>query len=341
VVGGTRHPTDGGINVLIVYGASLAPIVSSTTPAQQSFSTTSSELSRLSTFLKGLVSDPQSDTYLVFVTHPSTNATISTSDVATLNTALGYIGGGWAGSWQYGANGCWSGQAWDCYNSSGAVTTGWVRQTQDPIGSFSVAGVPGMSAGQAWRNTAIQSGTAEGAITGYLTRDTSADPVNPEDYTIVAGHDQYVQVDTCATGGPSACVIQVGDQTFAPDTGPNGMNLAVLDRTTQTVITHQTVTSIDQLVVALQKSTVATRQKVGRTVVMSYNDDDQRIVLLQSVGSGKLTPSTSNIMPFIDRYGGTPEVFLDAFTKGHPYALVGVADHLPWHGTAVESSPMI
>jgi hypothetical protein len=338
-IGGTRYPNSGGINVLIVNRASLAPITSM--PAQQSFGTTSSELSRLSTFLKNLESDPQSDTYLVFLTHPSASPTISSSDLATLNTALGYIGGGWAGYWQYGNNVCWSGQTFQCYDSSGKVSQGWVRQSQDPIGSFSVAGVPGMAAGQAWRNTAIQSRSAEGAITGYLTRGTSADPVNPEDYTIVAGRDQYVQVDTCASGGPSACVIKVGNQSFAPDAGANGMNLVVLDRTTQTLIMHKTVTSIDQLVVALQNSNVATQKKVGRTVVMSYNDDDQRIVLLQSVGNGKLAHSNSNIMPFIDRYGGTPEVFLDAFTNGTPYALVGVADHLPWHGTATESSPMI
>jgi hypothetical protein len=57
-----------------------------------------------------------------------------------------------------------------CYDASGKVSQGWVRQSQDPIGSFSVAAVPGMSAGQAWRNTAIQSRTTEVAITGYLTR---------------------------------------------------------------------------------------------------------------------------------------------------------------------------
>ncbi len=335
-IGGTRYPNSGGINVLVVGRTSLAPVM-----AQQSFGTTSSELSRLSTFLKNLASDPDGHTYLVFLTHPSASATISTSDVATLNTALGYIGGGWAGYWLYSNDGCWAGQTWHCYDSSGKVSQGWVRQTQNPIGSFSVAGVPGMSAGQAWRDTAVQNGTTEGAITGYLTRVTAADPDNPEDFTIVAGRDQYVQVDTCASGGPSACVIKVGNQSFAPDPGANGMSLVVLDRTTQTVITHQTVGSIDQLVVALQNSNVATRKKAGRTVVMSYNDDDQRIVLLQSVGNGKLAPSNSNIMPFIDRYGGTPEVFLDAFTNGTPYALVGVADHLPWHGTAVESSPKI
>ena len=78
-----------------------------------------------------------------------------------------------------------------------------------------------------------------------------------------------MQVDTCPAGGPSACVSKVGNQSFAPDPGANGMNLVVLDRATQTLITHQTVGSIDQLVVALQNSNVATRKKVGRTVVRS------------------------------------------------------------------------
>ncbi len=337
VVGDQRYAPSGDIKVVVLQRLTLEPDTQVT--YQQGFGTSSSELTRLSTFLKTL---PSTD--LVFVTHPSTSPVINPSDLNTLNTALSYLGGGWPGYWQFTNNACWSGEVHNCYNNNlpPTVSGGWVRLSgAAPIGSFSFAGVPGMTVGQAWRSTAVQSRSSEGRITGYLTQATSADPLSPFDYTIVAGRDQYVQVDTCASGGPTACVIKVGGQSFAPAAGANGMNLVILDRTTLTPISHQTVTSIDQLVVAFQQNNVATSTHVGRTVVYSYSDDDQDIVLLQSVGTGKLAPSSSNILPFIDHYGGTPELFLDAFTNGTPYALVGVANNLPWHGTAAESSAKI
>ena len=327
VVDGNRYAPGGDLQVVVLDRLTLEYLDA------KGFTVDSAGLSSLGTYLKGL---PNTD--LVFVTHASTAPVISASNLTALNTALGYIGGGWPGYWLYGNNQCWSGEAYRCVND----TKGWQRQSNPAaIGSFSIAGVPGMGAGQAWRSTAVQSRATEGRISGYLTRGTAADQQDPDNYVIVAGADQYVQVDTCASGAPSACAIQVGDQTYPPTAGANGMNLVVLDRTTRTLITHQTVTSIDQLVVALQGSNVTTSIHLGNTIVASYSDDDQRIVLLQSVGTGKLGPSNSNIMPFIDHYGGTPEAFLTAFTNGTPYGMVGVGNKLPWHGTATESSPTI
>ena len=337
VVGNQRFAPSGDIKVVVLQRLTLAP--DGQTTYQQGFGTSGSELTRLGTFLKTL---PTTD--LVFVTHPSISPVINSSDLNTLNTALSAIGGGWPGYWQFTNNNCWAGNVSGCYDNDipPTVSKGWVRLSgAAAIGSFSFAGVPGMTVGQAWRSTAVQSHNTEGRITGYLTQSTSADPQSPFDYTIVAGRDQYVQVDTCASGGPTACVIKVGDSTFPPAPGVNGMNLVVLDRTTLSPIRQQTVSSIDQLVVAFQQSNVATSTHVGRTVVPSYNDDDQRIVLLQSVGNGKLAPSTSNIMPFIDNFGGTPDIFRDAFTNGTPYALAGAATNLPWHGTGVESSSTV
>ena len=52
----------------------------------------------------------------------------------------------------------------------------------------------------------------------------------------------------------------------------------------------------------------------------------------------------------IDQLGGTPETFALAIgapasgttaTGAYPYALIGVASNLPWHGKGVESSPLI
>src|SRR6185312_6027832 len=52
----------------------------------------------------------------------------------------------------------------------------------------------------------------------------------------------------------------------------------------------------------------------------------------------------------IDQLGGTPETFALAIgapasgttaVGAYPYALIGVASNLPWHGKGVESSPLI
>ena len=197
-----------------------------------------------------------------------------------------------------------------------------------------------MSAGQAWRASAVQNRTREGSITGYLTRGVPAQTGGANSYVIVAGADQYAQVDTCASGGPSQCVIRVGSQTFAPDPGVNGFNVVTLDRTTLAPINHATVTSVGQMesVVAYVPSGYL---QAGRQLVPN-SLDDQKVVLIQSVGNGSLSStSTDTMYPYIDWFGGSPELFEAAIASSVPYAMVGVADDPPWHGTAIESSPAV
>jgi hypothetical protein len=338
-IGGTRYPVSpcprcvpapvyNGLQVHVFDRATLEPL------DEQGFDTSSSAISALGTYLKGL---PNAD--LVFVTHPSATPSIAASDRAALNTALGYIGGSYPGFWQLDQT-CWAGQT-DVCNSNTSVKTGWVDRTTAAVGSFSVAGVPGMSAGQAWRASAVQSRTREGNISGYLTRGVPAQTGGVNSYVIVAGADQFAQVDTCASGGPSQCVIQVGDQTFAPDPGVvNGFNVVTLDRTTLAPINHATVTSVGQMesVVAYEPSG---HLQAGRQLTPN-SLDDQKVLIVQSIGNGSLTSAgTDTMYPYIDWFGGTPELFKAAIPGGVPYAMVGVADDPPWHGTARESSPAV
>lgn len=320
------EPVSAGLQVNVFDRASLEIL------AQDGFDTTSAGISALGSFLETL-----DETMLVFVTHPATQSAIEYSDLAALNTALGYIGGSFPGYWQLDQT-CWAGQT-DVCDSNSATKTGWVNRATAAIGSFSIAGVPGMSPGQAWRATAAQSRSGEGRITGYLTKGVPAQTGGISSYVIVAGDDQFEQVDTCDSGGPSQCVIRVGDQTFPPAPGVNGFNVVTLDRTTLAPINHVTATSVTQMEDAVSYVPSGYLQ-VGRQLVPN-SVDDQKVVVIQSVGNGILPSSTDTMYPYIDWFGGTPELFKAASTGGIPYAMVGVADDPPWHGTATESSSMV
>ena len=66
-------------------------------------------------------------------------------------------------------------------------------------------------------------------------------------------------------------------------------------------------------------------------------------MILQSVGNGELSGSPSNFFyEYLDQLGGTPESLQGSVAGAHPYALVGVANNLPWFGTsALESSSVM
>ncbi len=323
-IASTPYAVDGALKVNVLDRATLEWI------SGQGFDATSAGIASMGSYLKALP-----DTDLVFVSHPSASPAVNFSDLAALNNALGYIGGSYPSLWWLNLPGCWAGATNNCYQNS----TGWYRPSgQSAIGSFSVAGVPGMSVGQAWRATAVQSRSTEGRITGYLSHGVPAQTGGVQSYVIDAGADQYVQVDTCASGGPTQCVIRVGSQTFAPTPGANGFNVVTLDRTTLTPIAHVTATSAGQLLSTL--APVLTLG-VGRQLPPPQFIDDQRIVIVQSVGTGILPPSTSDPYPALDQFGATPELFKAASSTGSPYGMVGVANHLPWHGTATESSPLV
>jgi len=193
-----------------------------------------------------------------------------------------------------------------------------------------------------------------------------------------AGGQQYVLVDSCVSTATSPCAIGVGynaqtqtwQQTFAPDPSVvNGLNVVVLDRVTLTMLQHKTVQSAYDLVSTISTSSLAkfsshaqslTGNAPASSPVGPYLTD-RIVVIMQSVGTGVLSAlhSTQNCppatgcpgtgkfvyadpLPLIDQLGGTPETFGAAvLDKGKPYALVGVASNLPWHGRGIESSPLI
>ena len=274
---------------------------------------------------------------------------------------------------------CWSSMVTNCFNSVSNHSpqwavwpTGWSGSLTGWNGSFSVIGVPGMAIGSAWYDDAKQRGTAgNGALTGYLTRGAAVGGgVNSSAYVFVYGTDQYATVDTCAT---SSCVIQVNGQALQQSNGQscpqptgNGQYVAVLDRVTLQALVCQTVTNTAQLYASMLQSYAVSQWASGHFFVGPYflqsPLSDRIIVILQSVGTGQLTgqltfePAANGdtgtaLLQAIDQVGGTPETFGPAIgcggsgaacgQPGQPYALVGVASNLPWHGKGVESSPII
>ena len=147
------------------------------------------------------------DTDLAIVTHPGSTQPLPADSLSYLDTGLKVIGGSLPAKWALSAGDCWSGGTQNCvsHTSNGNVTATWQQGAFDG-GSFTVVGIPGLDAGQAWRETATQAGGPDGTIRGYLTR---ADKSNAADYTVVnGGPNQYAAVDTCPT--PQDCDVQIG-----------------------------------------------------------------------------------------------------------------------------------
>jgi len=292
--------------------------------AAYEFGNSSSEISRLDSTLSGL---PATD--LVIVTHPSGTPALSSSVLPQLNTTLQRIGGNLASQSIF-PNGCWSGGTNYCEESSAH----WTFQKYDG-GSFSVIGVPGMPAGQAWRETATQNGTSNGTLTGYLTMGVTTSTGAADDYTVVPGPNPYETVNTCTDDG---CGIQVGSHTYPAD-GSSGFHVLVLNRTTLAPIRNETVTTAADLETALSTSIPPD----GQIIVPAKGVDDQNLVIIQSLDNAKLSGNPSPIvLADIDQLGGTPETFLSGVTGAHRYALVGAATDLPWHATdGLESSTLM
>ena len=298
-------------------------------------------LADMNTFLQGL--NPEQ---LVIVTHPGTDVSPPITDPSlldNLNKAVGTIGGNLGGQWFFGgstsAGGCWSGATDHCFQGN---DTSWHLQKQFG-GSFSIIGVPQMPAGQAWRETAAQNGDVDGRITGYFTKGTIGGQDNGN-YSVVSGPDPYVPVQTCAsnTSDPDQCAVTVGNSTTGEHTYPrdaavsNGLHVVVLNRTTLAPITNSTVTTAGQLATALATFSVPA---VGHYMASAQPFfDDQRIVIIQSIGNGQLTGTNPYLFQDISQLGGTPDYLWDAIHNGCRYALVGAATDLPWQGTAAESS---
>jgi hypothetical protein len=333
---------------------------------------------------------------LVIITHPAGSPPLLGSTLAGLDSALRVVGGTLPATWNFTKANCWSGQTLNCRVCT-QTSCGWSSWQQGAFngGSFTVVGVPGLTPGQAWRETAAQTGGQVGNIVGYLTK--GVDPQGPKYYTVVnGGPGQYAPVDTCAG---SSCAVRIGvnvtanvsvgsatitsvtpnigyangatiagpgipdgativsgagtptltisspatasatavglavDQTYPA--GANGLHVVTLDRTTLKPIVNQTVTTTTGLASAL--TTPGPNATVGH--FDSNGIDDQRLVILQSVGSGSVSgAATTALLQDIDELGGTPDLLLSALA-GHKYALVGAATNLPWrNSSALESS---
>ena len=269
-------------------------------------------------------------------------------------------------------------------------------------------GVPGMSAGNAWYDSAAQRVTPQNPVTqgpliGYLTLDSEIGVANANAYTFVftpynaSDTGQYAVVDSCAVTATSNCAIVVGKQIqfqltgqgpdatehvtwlheCDPQPGVNGLNVMILDRVTLFPLNCTTVTSTSALQQVLQFSTppIAPTEGTHEQLQSAYFND-RVVVVIQSVGTllplpacfpnpnvnppvlcPNLTPVSPTIsyaddptLRLIDQLGGTPETFATAIGApatgatlpgAYPYALIGVASNLPWHGKGVESSPLI
>jgi hypothetical protein len=283
---------------------------------------------------------------MVIVTHPGTEISPPITDptlLDNLNKAVGSIGGNLGAPWGFGGPGsssaCGSGFTNYCFQDG----TSW-HGGKPYGGSFSIIGVPKMPTGQAWRETAVQNGDTDGRITGYFTKGT-VDGGYDGNFTVVSGPDPDVPVQTCVnTSAPDECAVMVGDSTTGVHTYSrdpavsNGMHVVVLNRTTLAKISNSTVTTVSQLLNAVS---TLNEPVVGHYIVPGVRPliDDQRIVIIQSIGNGQLTGSISPQL-FLDmnQLGGTNEYLWDAIHNGCRYALVGAAADLPWQGTAVESS---
>lgn len=275
----------------------------------------------LGDYLKNL---PATD--LVIVTHPGNQAALPSDTLGPLDTDLASIGGNLAAQWRFGTSACWSGATNYCENSSAT----WQRSGLYD-GSFTVVGVPGLSRGQAWRETAAQNHSTDGRIVGYLTLGVATDNGAADEYTVVPGPAPYQSVNTCTAGG---CAVSVGSQTYSPAAGVNGFHVVVLDRTTLAPIANRTVTTVVDLETAL----TGTGPTVGHFYIQPLFDD-QRLVIIQSVGTGQLSGNpSSQLLEQVDQLGGTPEFLLASLHGGRRYALVGAATNLPWHGTAAMES---
>ena len=117
----------------------------------------------------------------------------------------------------------------------------------------------------------------------------------------------------------------------------------MLDRVTLQPLANQTVTGTTALSQLLASLASFPGGEPGHSQLGRLSA--QVVVVIQSVGTGALTydatDSGISLLQVIDQLGGTPETFGPAITQGKPYALVGVASNLPWHGRGIESSPVI
>ena len=232
-VGGTVYPG--------IYGPALQVLVLDRTTlglvSNRHYLVNPQDVDDLGAYLQGL---PSSDLVVVSYAGPEAGALpLPSNSLAPLDSALRTIGGNLAAQWAFHNSACWAGATNSCFTSDST----WQRGSLY-AGSFTVIGIPGLAAGQAWRETAAQSRSSDGRIVGYLTLGTATDPGGANGYTVVPGPDPFVPVASCSSDG---CDVTVGGQTFPSAPGVSGFHVVVLDRTTLQPILNRTVTTTADL----------------------------------------------------------------------------------------------
>ena len=150
------------------------------------------------------------DTDLVIITHPRNTLPLASNSLSLLDNALREIGGTLPAKWTYPYGNCWSGQTGNCRVPQTGNWGSWQRGAFDG-GSFTVIGVPGLAVGQAWRETAAQTGGQDGRIAGYLTKGTPTETGGTNYYTVInGGPDQYASIDTCSNSDGNSCTVRIG-----------------------------------------------------------------------------------------------------------------------------------
>ena len=179
--------------------------------------------------------------------------------------------------------------------------------------------------------------TSVSPVTGYADGAAVGGPGIPSGATIVSGAGtSTLTISSPATASATAVGLTVNQSYPA---GANGLHVVALDRTTLAPILNQTVTNTTDLHTAL--TTTGPYATVGH-FLPSPGMDDQRLVIIQSVGNGEVTgTATTSLLQDLDELGGTPDL-LAGTLAGQKYALVGAATNLPWRNpSALESSTVV
>ena len=340
------------------------------------------------------------NTDFIIITHPGSKETppFPADSLPALDNVLRQIGGTLPAKWTFPNGTCWSGGTGNCFvPEQGSQLASWQQGDFDG-GSFSVIGVPGLTVGQAWRETAAQTHTQDGSIVGYFTQGIPTQTGATGDYTVVnGGPGQYAPVDTCAGG---SCAVGVGVNVTAtssagsaqitsvsPVTGyadgaavggpgiPSGATIVSGAGTSTLTISQPRHRLRNRGRAQRQPELPRGRERTSRRgprpddaradpqpdgdqhdrpthraddnralrpvghFLPSPGMDDQRLVIIQSVGNGEVTgTATTSLLQDLDELGGTPDL-LPGTLAGQKYALVGAATNLPWRNPSALNPP--
>lgn len=188
----------------------------------------------------------------------------------------------------------------------------------------------------------------------YANGATIEGPGIPPGATIVSGaRSSTLTISSPAIASATAIGLTV-NQSYPPPRA-NGLHIMELDRATLTPYLNETVTTTSDLLSAFRNTSqnsfllgrILPSPDTGRGSGCSQTlnpppcgMDDQRLVIIQSVGNGQVSGTASTaLLQYLDELGGTPDLLLGALSGQSKYALVGAATNLPWRNpSGLESS---